>query len=151
MLYIDEHFLPYYGARVISMGWFTVRDRPLKGSCNFIANDEEFNPLIFLIRSSSEDLIEKDCVKIFAYHMENKMCEILVNYYDKKKELWPALAMIIKRGAYIKLEQGKLTVKLRRFKNPEIDFAARRLCEDLNKMEPVTLDKFRLSIKYEVV
>ena len=416
VLYIDEHFLPYYGARVISMGWFTVRDRPLKGSCNFIANDEEFNPLIFLIRSASEDLIEKiteiidkvkklaketgidtkeltvifdregysaelfrtldgeegnnkirfitwakyadkwvndfkeeefknkvtvkykiqdcdeikyftterqmskygkirtvviesgrknqrsaiytndwdsspdriiqlicrrwgqenciktlklrhlidyhpgyvseeleeqplvdnpeleesrqrranltnqlhgfqlklaekilnegkdetnlrefkqteieifseitiiksqitllnqemdklpkevkfneahdgtrlceldyekkrfmDCIKVFAYHMENKMCEMLVNYYDKKKELWPALAMIIKRGAYIKLEQGKLTVKLRRFKNPEIDFAARRLCEDLNKMEPVTLDKFRLSIKYEVV
>ena len=48
VLYIDEHFLPYYGTRVISMGWFTVRGKPLKGSYNFIANDEEFNPLIFL-------------------------------------------------------------------------------------------------------
>jgi len=416
VLYIDAHFLPYYGARVISMGWFTVRDRPLKGSYNFIANDEEFNPLIFLIRSSSEDLIEKiteiidkvkkiareagidtaeltvifdregysaelfrtldgedgnnkirfitwakyadkwvndfkeeeftskaavkykiqdsdeikyivterqmnkygkirtiviesgrknqrsaiytndwessperiiqlicrrwgqenciktlklrhlidyhpgyvseeleeqplvdnpeleelrqrrakltnqlhvlelklaekilnetkdetnikeikqaeieifseiatiksqitllnlekdnlpkevefntahdgrklveldyekkrflDCVKIFAYHMENKMCEILINYYDKRKELWPALAMITKRGAYVKLEQGKLTVKLRRFKNPEIDYAARHLCEDLNKMEPVTIDKFHLPIYFDVL
>jgi len=416
VLYIDEHFLPYYGARVISMGWFTVRDRPLKGSYNFIANDEGFSPLIFLIRPSSEDLIKKiteiiekvkriaketgidtkeltvifdregysaelfrtldgeeennkirfitwakyadkwvgdfneeefknkvtvkykiqdsdeikyfvterqmskygkirtiviesgrknqrsaiytndwdsspdriiqlicrrwgqenciktlklrhlidyhpgyiseeleeqpsvdnpeleelrqrrasltsqlhgfqlklaekvlkekkeetnlrdlkeaeieifseidviksqvtllniemdklpkevkfneahagtklceldyekkrfmDCIKVFAYHMENKMCDILVNYYDKKKELWPALAMILRRGAYIKLEQGKLTVKLRRFKNPEIDYAARHLCEDLNKMEPVTLDKFHLPIKYEVI
>lgn len=92
-----------------------------------------------------------DCIKVFAYHMENKMCEILVNYYDKKKELWPALAMIIKRGAYIKLEQGKLTVKLRRFKNPEIDFAARHLCQELNQMNPVTLNKFHLPVKYEVI
>jgi transposase len=416
VLYIDEHFLPYYGIKVISMGWFTVRDRPLKGSYNFIANDEEFNPLIFLIRPSSEDLTEKipeivgkvkkiaeesgvdtkeltvifdregysaelfrtldgedgnskirfitwakyadkwvndfkeeefkdkvtvrykiqkedeikyfeteremskygkiraiviesgrnkqrsaiytndtenpaerivqlicrrwgqenciktlklrhlidyhpgyvseeleeqplvdnpeleelrqrragltsqlhglqlklaekvldekkeetnlrelkeaeieifseiaviksqitllnqemdklpkevkfdsahdgtklceldyekkrflDCIKVFAYHMENKMCEILINSYDKKKELWPALAMILRRGAYIKLEQGNLTVKLRRFKNPEIDFAARHLCQELNQMHPVTLDKFNLPLKYEVI
>lgn len=59
VLYIAEHFLPYYGTRVISMGWFTVRGRPLKGSYNFIANDEEYNPLIFLIRPTSEDLVDK--------------------------------------------------------------------------------------------
>ena len=416
VLYIDEHFLPYYGTRIISMGWFTVRGKPLKGSYNFIANDEEFNPLIFLIRSSSEDLVDKipeitnkvreistdagidskdltiifdregysaklfrrldgeqgeekvkfiswakyadkwvndfnsnefknsvmikyniqesdeikyfetekqmskygkiraiviesgrkkqrsaiytndwdsksetiiqlicrrwgqenliktlklrhlidyhpgyvseeleeqplvenpeleeliqrkaklinylhtlelklaekmlnenkdetswgkvkqtevdlfadisiiksqitlisqemdklpkkikfdaahdgiklseldyekkrflDCIKVFTYHMETKMFEILVNYYDKKKELWPALMMILKRGAYMKLEQGKLMVKIRKFKNPEIDYAARHLCDDLNKMNPVTLDKFQLPIKYEVI
>ncbi len=59
VLYIDSHFLPYYGFLVISMGWYTVRNKALKGSYNFIANDEEFNPLIFLIRPSSEDLLEK--------------------------------------------------------------------------------------------
>ncbi len=59
VLYIDAHFLPYYGFVVISMGWHSVRKRPLKGSYNFIANDEEFNPLLFLVRASSEDLLEK--------------------------------------------------------------------------------------------
>jgi hypothetical protein len=59
--------------------------------------------------------------------------------------------MIVKRGGFIKLEGRKLKVQLRRFRNPEIDYAARHLCEDLNQMKPVTLDKFHLSIQYEVL
>ena len=90
-----------------------------------------------------------DCLKVFTYNMEKKMCEILFNYYPIKKELYPALAMIIRRGAHIKLENGKLKVRLRRFQNREIDYAARHLCEDLNKMKPVTLDKFQFPIYYE--
>lgn len=91
-----------------------------------------------------------DCIKVFAYHMEKKMCEILFKYYDRKKELWPALAMIIRRGAYVKIIDGKLTVKLRRFKNPEINYAAMHLCEELNCMNPTTLDKFHFPVHYEV-
>lgn len=92
-----------------------------------------------------------DCIKVFVYHIEKQMCNILVNCYDKRKELWPVLAMIIRRGAYVKLEQGRLVAKLRRFKNAEIDYAARYLCKELNQMKPYTLDKFRLPIHYEVV
>ena len=82
--------------------------------------------------------------------MKKKMCDLLSNHYDEKKEVLPALSMIVGRGGYTKVERGKLRVQLRRFMNREIDFAARRLCEDLNKMEPVTLDKFRLPIHYAV-
>ncbi len=78
------------------------------------------------------------------------MCEILLNYYDVKKEILPVLLMIVKRGGYIKLEEGKLRVELRRFRNQTIDYAARHLCEDLNMMEPFTLDKYRLPIHYAV-
>ena len=46
----------------------------------------------------------------------------------------PALAMILNRGGYVKMERGRLRVSLKRFKNREIDYAARRLCEDLNAM-----------------
>ena len=91
-----------------------------------------------------------DCIKVFTYNMEKKMGELLSNYYDREKEIWPAVAMIVRRGAYIKLERGKLRVQLRRFKNPEIDYAARHLCEELNHMKPFTLDKFHLPIHYEV-
>jgi transposase len=91
-----------------------------------------------------------DCIKIFTYNMEKKMCELLANYYDKKKELLPALSMIVDRGGQIKLERGQLRVQLRRFMNSEIDYAARHICEDLNRMNPVTLDKHRLPIHYEV-
>ncbi len=41
------------------MGWHGVRKIAMKGSYNFIGVDEKFNPLIFLIRPSSEDLLQK--------------------------------------------------------------------------------------------
>ncbi len=82
--------------------------------------------------------------------MEKKMCGLLLNYYDKQKEVLPALSMIVGRGGLVKLEAGKLKVRLRRFMNSEIDYAARHICEDLNRMNPVTLDKHRLPIRYEV-
>ncbi len=91
-----------------------------------------------------------DCIKVFAYNMERQMSDLLLNYYDIRKEIYPALSMIIRRGGFIKQEGGKLKVRLRRFKNSEIDYAARCLCEDLNQMDPFTLDKFHLPIYYEV-
>lgn len=59
VMYIDGHFLPYYGMEVISKGWHGVRKIPLKGSYNFLAVDERFKPWLFLIRSSAEDLLQK--------------------------------------------------------------------------------------------
>ena len=91
-----------------------------------------------------------DCIKVFACNMEMKMCEILLNYYDAKKEIFPVLSMIVNRGGYIKLQGGELRVRLKRFKNRAIDYAARHLCEELNTRKPVTLDKFELPIYYEV-
>ncbi|MBI4681238.1 MAG: helix-turn-helix domain-containing protein [Nitrospirae bacterium] len=94
-----------------------------------------------------------DCIKVFSYHMEKKMCELLAKYYDVpnvKKEIWSALGMIVRRGAHVRLEEGRLTVKLRRFKDPEINYAARHVCEELNQMKPFTLDRFCLPIYYEV-
>lgn len=91
-----------------------------------------------------------DCIKVFSCNMQQQMCKILLDYYDKKKEIMPALAMIMNRGGYIKLEHGSLKVRLRRFKNQEIDYAARRLCEKLNLMNPHTLDRFKLPITYVI-
>src|SRR2546430_4784586 len=51
--------MPYYGLYPISKGWHGVRQMPMKGSYNFLAVDERFVPWLFLIRSSSEDLLQK--------------------------------------------------------------------------------------------
>ena len=59
VLYIDGHFLPYYGIYPITKGWHGVRKIPMKGSYNFIGVDAKFTPWMFLVRSSSEDLLEK--------------------------------------------------------------------------------------------
>jgi len=59
VLYIDAHFLPYHGMVPITKGWHGVRQMAMKGSYHFLGVDESFNPWIFLVRSSSEDLLQK--------------------------------------------------------------------------------------------
>jgi hypothetical protein len=59
VMYIDGHFMPYYGLYPISKGWHGVRQMPMKGSYNFLAVDEQFTPWLFLIRSCTEDLLQK--------------------------------------------------------------------------------------------
>src|SRR5438132_1250242 len=91
-----------------------------------------------------------DCIKVFVCNSKAQMCRLLLKHYDRPKEVIPALAMIVERTGYMKLEGGRLEVTLRRFTDREIDYAARHLCEDLNRMQPVTLDKFHLPIRYHV-
>jgi hypothetical protein len=90
-----------------------------------------------------------DSIKIFSYTMQKKMCEILSKYYDNTKDIWPTLAMIVRRGADVKLDKNILTVKLKKFTNEIIDYAARHLCEELNGMAPITVDKFHFQLRYE--
>lgn len=91
-----------------------------------------------------------DCIKVFVCNATAEMCRRLLKHYGWQKEVLPALAMIVERTGYVKLEAGRLEVTLRRFRNGEIDYAARRLCEDLNNMRPVTLDRFHFPIRYHV-
>jgi hypothetical protein len=91
-----------------------------------------------------------DSIKVFACNLNEAMCRMLLPYYDRPKEILPALSMIVERAGEVKLEGGQLRVRLRRFSNPEIDYAARRLYEDLNRMRPRTVDRFRMPLSYEV-
>jgi len=91
-----------------------------------------------------------DCIKVFACNLQAEMCRRLLPYYNWQKEVLPALAMIVGRAGYVKLQGGRLEVTLKRFRNGEIDYAARHLCEDLNRLQPVTLDRFHLPIRYHV-
>ena len=76
-----------------------------------------------------------DCIKVFACNLKAEMCRLLLKHYDWEKEVVPALAMIVERTGYVKLEGGRLEVTLKRFTDREIDYAARHLCEDLNRMQ----------------
>ena len=91
-----------------------------------------------------------DCIKVFACNLKAEMCRLLLKHYDWQKEVVPALAMIVERTGYVKLEGGQLEVALRRFTDREIDYAARHLCEELNGLRPVTLDRFHIPIRYHV-
>jgi len=91
-----------------------------------------------------------DGIKVFVYHMQKKMISYLSKYYDDPKDIHSVLEMIVQRGAYVKLINGNLVVRLKRFMNKDIDFAARHLCEDINQMKPKTLDKYCFPIHFEV-
>jgi hypothetical protein len=91
-----------------------------------------------------------DCIKVFGCNMRAEMCRMLLKYYDLPKELQPALSMILERGGRVRLEAGTLHVRLRRFQNREINYAARHLCDDLNEMRPVTADRHRFPVHFEV-
>ena len=52
-------FFHNYGMYPISKGLQGVRKIQMKGSYNFLGAVEDFAPWIFLIRSSSEDMLQK--------------------------------------------------------------------------------------------
>lgn len=56
----------------------------------------------------------------------------------------------VKRGWTVKLKSVRLRARLKRFKNPEIDWTDSGWREDLNRMGPITLDRFHLPILFEV-
>jgi hypothetical protein len=91
-----------------------------------------------------------DGIKVFVCNLRAEMGRMLFKHYDWQKEVWPAVSMIVERGGLVRLEKGQLQVTLRRFKDREIDYAARHLCEELNGMSPETLDKFHFPIQFHV-
>ena len=91
-----------------------------------------------------------DCIKMFVYHMQKQMINLLSKYYADPKDIHSVLEMIVQRGAYVRLTNGLLVVRLKRFMNKEIDFAARHLCEGINNLKPKTMDKYRFPIHFEV-
>jgi transposase len=103
-----------------------------------------------LLRLNHEKKRFLDAIKVFVCNVRAEMGRMLLKHYDRKKEVWPAVSMIVGRGGFVKLEEGRLELTLRRFKDREIDYAARHLCEDLNRLSPATLDRFHFPIRYQV-
>lgn len=57
VLYIDGHFIPYYGGHRIRKGYFTTRRMALRGNEAYYANDLRGRPLFFLFTEASTSLI----------------------------------------------------------------------------------------------
>ena len=103
-----------------------------------------------LLRLNHEKKRFLDAIKVFVCNLRAEMGRMLLKHYDWKKEVWPAVSMIVERGGLVKLEEGRLLVTLRGFQDREIDYAARHLCEDLNRLSPTTLDRYHFPIRYQV-
>ncbi len=58
IMYVDGHFLPYFGFEPTLKSWYSLRRLAIKGSNQYFANDKDQNPLFFIIRPPSVDLIQ---------------------------------------------------------------------------------------------
>jgi transposase len=95
ILYVDGHFLPYFGFETILKSWYSLRRFAVKGNIQYFANDKEQNPLFFIIRPPTIDLI----------HAIYEMIPLMRKITDKP------LTLIFDRGGFsqeffIKLRDG---------------------------------------------
>lgn len=96
-----------------------------------------------------------DSVKITAYNLQRYLMQFInrstksdndhppVNTYDIIKQ-------ITNRGAKLKLNYNTLYVTIGYFNDNQIQKIAKKLCEYLNTLNPVTYDKFTFKIKYRI-
>lgn len=91
-----------------------------------------------------------DSIKVFVYTIQKQMLLYLSRYYKNPKDINSVLEMIVHRGGYIRLEDEKITVRFKKFLNQGVDSAARELCQDINLLNPKTLDKYCFPIHFEV-
>jgi len=56
VLYLDGHFIPYFGQHVIRQGYFTVRRLAMPGHQAYYANDARGRPFFFLLTAASDHL-----------------------------------------------------------------------------------------------
>jgi len=86
ILYLDGHFVPYYGKSQIAKGYFTTRRLALKGNHHYFANDLKGRPIFFRLTSAAvqfTDIIPdmvKDAQELMA---ENGTQSPLIVVFDR--------------------------------------------------------------------
>ncbi len=96
-----------------------------------------------------------DSVKITAYNLQRHLMQLInrstrSNNDDSSVNTYDIIKQITKRGARLKLSYNTLYVTIGYFNDKQIQKIAEKLCEYLNTLNPVTLDKFGFQIKYQV-
>ena len=47
-----------------------------------------------------------DAIKVFVCNLRAEMGRMLLKHYGWKRDVWPAVSVIVERGGLVKLEQG---------------------------------------------
>lgn len=73
VFFIDGHFLPYYGLKVIAKGYYTVRRLAMKGNELYTITDLQGRPLFFITESNEIDfrpIISRSAKKLKEYGID---------------------------------------------------------------------------------
>ncbi len=92
VLYIDSHFIPYYGKHNISKGYSTIRRLAIKGTYHHFIGDRKGRPVMFYLTNGSTRLkrtfwmLLKDVQDLRKEHQPNKPLFIIFDreVYDAK-------------------------------------------------------------------
>lgn len=57
-LYIDGHFKPYFGKRLMGKGYYTIRRLAHPGANQYFVNDRAGRPLFFLLREGNQGMVK---------------------------------------------------------------------------------------------
>jgi len=69
VFFIDGHFLPYYGLKVLAKGYYTVRRLAMKGNEIYVVSDLKGRPLLFITEGCEVDfrpVIERAAGKLIS-------------------------------------------------------------------------------------
>lgn len=96
-----------------------------------------------------------DSVKITAYNLQRCLMQFInrstmSNNNDSPVNAYDIIKQITNRGAKLKLSYNTLYVTIGYFNDKQIQKIAEKLCEYLNVLNLITLDKFAFKIKYWV-
>jgi hypothetical protein len=104
-------------------------------------------------KMSQFDLEKKklyDVVQIVAYNAEQKLVSLLKKHYRNKRDVEQILDKIINHGGMLKLHEGKLYVLLHPIRTPRYRLAMQKLCDEINRLNPKTIDRFGFPIFFKV-
>lgn len=91
-----------------------------------------------------------DAMRVCAYTLNEALLEQFARHYDNWDDIRQVLRSLVRSKGFVRLKDGILTVRLAAPEVPRYSQAFRRLCADLNRMNPVTPDRFQLPIRFTV-
>jgi len=104
-------------------------------------------------KMSQFDLEKKklyDVVQIVAYNAEQMLLSLFKKHYHNKRDVEQILDKIVHHGGLLKLHDGKLYVLLHPIATPRYRRAAKNLCDEINRLEPKTNDRFGFPVFFKV-
>jgi len=139
VLYVDGHFFPYFGFEPTLKSWYSLRRFAIKGNIQYFANDKEQNPLFFIIRPPTIDLI----------HAIHEMIPLMRKITDKP------LTLIFDRGGFsqdffIKLRDDYPDITFITWADENsfsIDDEVRKIDESLFKLSLIHLKTKKIKVK----
>jgi hypothetical protein len=120
---------------------------------------EKLPPMISIVellagqKMSQFDLEKKklyDVIQVVAYNAEQKLLKLLKKHYHNKRDVEQILDKIIHHGGLLKLHDGKLYVLLHPIVTPRYRRAAMNLCDEINRLDPKTNDRFGFPVFFKV-